>query len=127
QEVGLAVATETPITVRIVNKLGGVDYKTKDYMGMTGAIPSGMPKPTVSMYDATLASPDRWMFGAGEGSPGCCDNSFCYYTATFWLYIMDRQGRIVWYYADAANGNPTSSLQRISNDGYEIWREELYL
>src|SRR4029078_5267503 len=112
QEVGLAVATETPITVRIVNKLGGVDYKTKDYMGMTGAIPSGMPKPTVSMYDATLASPDRWMFGAVEASPGGCNNSSCYYTATFWLYIMDRQGRIVWYYAAHANAHRHSSHTR---------------
>ena len=124
KDVVLGVPASTAITVRIVNKLGGVDYKTKDYMGMTGAIPSGMPKPTVSMYDATLASPDRWMFGAVEASPGGCNNSSCYYTATFWLYIMDRQGRIVWYYADAANGNPTSSFQRIAKDGEYIWIEK---
>jgi len=124
RDVVLGVPASTAITVRIVNKLGGVDYKTKDYTGMTGAIPSGMPKPTVSMYDATLASPDRWMFGAVEASPGGCNNSSCYYVATFWLYILDRQGRVVWYYADPANGNPTSSFQRIAKDGEYIWIEK---
>jgi hypothetical protein len=123
RDVVLGVPGSTAVTVRIVNKLAGVDYKTKDYSGMTGAVPSGMPKPTVSMYDATLASPDRWMFGAVENSPGGCNNSSCYYTSTFWVYIMDRQGRIVWYYADATN-NPTSSFQRIARDGEYIWIEK---
>src|SRR6185295_10816611 len=113
----------TATTVRIVSRMGGVDYKTKDYPGMTGTIPSGMPKPTVSMYDATLASPDRWMFGAVENSRGGCNNTSCYYTYLFWVYIMDRQGRIVWYYADAT-GNPTSSFQRIARDGEYIWIEK---
>ena len=74
RDVVLGVPGSTAVTVRIVNKLGGVDYKTKDYQGMTGALPSGMPKPTVSMYDAALASPDRWMFGAVENSRGGCNN-----------------------------------------------------
>jgi hypothetical protein len=123
RDVVLGVPGSTAVTLRIVNKLAGVDYKTKDYQGMTGAVPSGMPKPTVTMYDAALASPDRWMFGAVENSPGGCNNASCYYTATFWLYIMDRQGRIVWYYADATS-NPTSSFQRIARDGGYIWIEK---
>ena len=123
KDVVLGVPASTAVTVRIVNKLGGVDYKTKDYQGMTGALPSGMPKPTVSMYDAALASPDRWMFGAVENSPGGCNNTSCYYTSLFWLYIIDRQGRVVWYYADAT-GNPTSSFQRIAKDGEYIWIEK---
>ena len=36
---------------------------------------------------------------------------------------MDRQGRIVWYYADAAS-NATSSFQRIARDGEYIWIEK---
>jgi hypothetical protein len=123
RDVVLGVPGATAITVRIVNQLGGVSYKTKDYQGMTGAIPTGMPKPTVSMYDATLASPDRWLFGAVENSTGGCNNSSCYYTQVFWLYIIDRQGRVVWYYADAAS-NATSSFQRIARDGEYIWIEK---
>jgi hypothetical protein len=63
------------------------------------------------------------MFGAVENSKGGCNNGSCYYTATFWLYIMDRQGRIVWYYADAAS-SATSSFQRIARDGEYIWIEK---
>ena len=57
RDVVLGVPEKTAVTVRIVSKLGGVDYKTKDYQGTTGALPSGLPKPTFVSYDATLASP----------------------------------------------------------------------
>ena len=66
RDVVLGVPGLTAVTLRIVSRLAGTDYKTKDYMGTTGAVPSGMPKPTVSMYDATAASPERWMVGAVE-------------------------------------------------------------
>jgi hypothetical protein len=36
---------------------------------------------------------------------------------------MDRQGRIVWYYADPAT-LATSSFQRIARDGEYIWIEK---
>ena len=122
RDVVLGVPASTAITVRIVNRLGGVDYKTKDYLGTTGALPSGMPKPTVSMYDPALASPDRWLFGAVENSKGGCNNISCYYTQIFWLYIIDRQGRVVWYYADGTS-DATTSFQRIARDGEYIWIE----
>ena len=123
RDVVLGVPAAMTATVRIVNKLTGVDYKTRDYTSMTGAVPTGMPVPTIVSYDATIASPDRWMFGAVENSDGGCTNTSCYYHTTFWLYIMDRQGRIVWYYADAAS-NATSSFQRIARDGEYIWIEK---
>jgi hypothetical protein len=63
------------------------------------------------------------MFGAVENSDGGCANTSCYYHTTFWLYIMDRKGRIVWYYADPAS-NATSSFQRIARDGEYIWIEK---
>jgi hypothetical protein len=36
---------------------------------------------------------------------------------------MDRQGRIVWYYADPGS-NATSSFQRIARDGEYLWLEK---
>jgi len=122
-DVVLGVPGATDVTVRIVSNQGGVDYKTTDHMGTTLAVPSGMPVAEVLSYDATLASPDRWMFGAVEDSDGGCTNTTCYYHTTFWLYIMDRQGRIVWYYADPST-NATSSFQRIARDGEYIWIEK---
>ena len=43
-----------------------VEYKTRDYMGTTGAVPAGMPLPTVLAYDAALASPERWHVRRGR-------------------------------------------------------------
>jgi hypothetical protein len=123
RDVVLGVPASTAVTVRIVSRQGGVDYKTRDYMGTTGALPTTMPLPTILSYDASIASRDRWMFGAVENSDGGCTNTSCYYHTTFYLYIMDRQGRIVWYYADAAS-NATSSFQRIARDGEYIWIEK---
>jgi hypothetical protein len=123
RDVVLGVPGETEVTIRVVSKQGGVEYKTRDYQGTTDAVPSGMPVPMVLSYDAELASPDRYMFGAVEDSDGGCNNQSCFYHTTFWLYIMDRQGRILWYYADPAS-NATSSFQRIARDGEYIWIEK---
>ncbi len=123
RDVVIGVPGSTPVTVRVVSRAGGVDYKTHDYMGTTGALPSGLPVGQVLMYNAAIASPDRWMFGAVENSTGGCNNTQCFYHTTFWLYIMDRMGRMVWYYSDAAS-DATSSFQRIAKDGEYIWIEK---
>jgi len=122
RDVVLGVPPSTAVTVRIVSRQGGVDYKTRDYTGTTGVIPSGMPLPTILAYDAAGASPDRWMFGSVENSSGGCTNRNCYFDGLFWVYIMDRQGRIVWYYSDASS-NAATGFQRIARDGEYIWIE----
>lgn len=119
RDVVLGVPGATAVTLRIVSGAGGVDYKTKDYMGTTGAIPSGMPKSMILAYDATRASPDRYLFGSVEDSAGGCTDGTCYYHYTFWLYIMDRQGRVVWYWADATS-NTISAFPRVARDGEYI-------
>jgi hypothetical protein len=113
----------TDVTIRIVLETDGARFVTRDYEGTTEPVPSGMPLPEVLEYDAALASPDRWLFGSVEDSDGGCNDQTCYYHTTFWLYIMDRQGRIVWYYADPAS-NATSSFQRVARDGEYIWIEK---
>lgn len=122
KDVVLGVPGSTPVTLRVVSKVSGVENKTNDYQGTTGAIPSGMPKPVVSMFDATLASPDRWMMGAVENS-GTCNNDSCYFNKTWWLYILDRQGRVVWYYADPTS-NDVSSFPRPARDGEYLFVEK---
>jgi hypothetical protein len=119
RDVVLGVPGSTAVTLRIVSRVGTTDYKTKDYTGTTGAVPSGMPKSVVMNYDATRASPERYMFGSVEDSAGGCTDGTCYYHYTFWLYIMDRQGRIVWYLADATS-NTISAFPRVARDGEYI-------
>ena len=119
RDVVLGVPGATAVTVRIVSRQGGVDYKTSDYQGTTGAIPSGMPLPTVMTYEAALASSARYMFGTVENAGGCANDS-CYFIGPYWVYIMDRQGRIVWYYSDPTT-NAATSMPRIARDGEYIW------
>ena len=121
QDVVLGVPGQTAVTLRIISSQGGAEHATRDYQGTTGAIPSGLPVAEILAYDASLASPERWLFGAVEDSEGGGDVD--YYRATSWLYIMDRQGRMVWYYADPAT-NATSGFQRIARDGEYIWVEK---
>jgi hypothetical protein len=124
RDVVLGVPGETDVTVRIVSLQDGVRYTSRDYSGRTLAVPSGangMPVPTVVSYDPALASPQRWLFGSVEASTGGRYQG--YYLSTFWLYIMDRQGRVVWYYADPGS-NATSSFQRVARDGEYLWLEK---
>src|SRR5690606_33554566 len=123
QEVVLGVPGETPVQIRVVSRRDGVDHPSAEIVGTTGAVPRGLPTPEIVSFDPELASPDRWLLGSVEDSDGGCSNQSCYYHATFWLYIMDRQGRVVWYYADPAT-NATSSFQRVARDGAYLWIEK---
>jgi hypothetical protein len=123
QEVVLGVPGSTPVTIRIVSRQGGTSYPTRDYQGVTGALPSGLPLPTMVTHDAGLASPERWILGAVENSTGGCNSTLCYFHTTFWTFIMDRRGRIVWYYSDPAS-NATTSHPRVARDGEYIWLEK---
>ena len=69
------------------------------------------------------ASPDRWMVGAVENSPNTCTNDSCYFHSTWWLYILDRQGRVVWYYADGTSTD-VSSFPQIARDGEYLFVEK---
>ncbi len=123
EDVLLGVPGSTAVTFRVVASSGSDQVATREYRGATEAVPSGMPVPEVLAYEPALASPERWLLGAVEDSDGGCNGQSCYYHTIFWLYIMDRKGRIVWYYADPAS-NATSSFQRIARDGGYIWIEK---
>jgi hypothetical protein len=124
RDVVLGVPGDMDVTVRVVSQAGGANYVSSDYMGHTDPVPDIMPEPTVLSYDPSLASPDRFMFGALEDSPESVQQSRNnYYSGRFWLYIMDRKGRIVWYYNNPAN-NASSSFPRVARDGEYIWVDQ---
>ena len=106
RDVVLGAPGETDVTVHVMSRQAGSVYKSTPRMGRTAAVPADMPLPTVLAYDADRASPERWMFGAVEDSGDEVAtqlNRYLSYQA--WLYIMDRQGRIVWYYTDPTLAN----------------------
>jgi len=116
QEVLLGIPGDTEVTFRLHNRSGTTEVQSEEYLGETQSVPEQMPRPTILSYDATLASPNRWMFGSIEDTSGSANNP-SYYGGPHWMYIIDRQGRIVWYYADLTV-NPTSAFPRITPDGH---------
>ena len=124
RDVVLGVPGETEVTVRVMSRLAGSVYRSTSRTGTTAAVPAGMPLPTVLAYDAERASPDRWLFGAVEDSDDdVAMNLSSYLSYRAWLYIMDRQGRIVWYYNDPSR-DAASGFPRVARDGEYIWAEE---
>ncbi|HEY3498370.1 MAG TPA: hypothetical protein VGK73_26935 [Polyangiaceae bacterium] len=121
RDVVLGVPGDTDVAIRVVSRQGTTECATRDYESTTDPVPSGMPESEILAYDAERASPERWLFGSVEDSDAGGPNG--YYRNTFWLYIMDRKGRIVWYYADPST-LATSSFQRIARDGGYIWIEK---
>jgi hypothetical protein len=96
EEVILGVPSETEVTFYIVNENGGNEVDSQAYTGTTGALPTQMPKPTLLEYDPSLAGPDRWNLGSVENTK----SASTYYNSAYWIYILDRQARVVWYFKD---------------------------
>lgn len=89
------------------------------YFATTGDIPAAMPRPTVLSFDADAAGKERWLLGSVENTP----SQDGYYIGPFWIYIIDREGRIVWYYSDRGD-NPCMAYPRAARDGSHLYIEK---
>ncbi len=89
------------------------------FEAVTGALPKSIPKPTVLWYDPASAGPEPWLLGSVENTP----SRDGYYVGPFWIFIMDRQGRIVWYYSDRGD-NPCMAFPRVAPDGSHLYIEK---
>jgi hypothetical protein len=124
RDVVLGVPGDAEVSVRVVSQDGQTAYASSEQRFRTLPVPSGMPVPRILSYTPELSSPERWLFGSVEDSEGA--SPYSYYLGTFWLYIMDRRGRVVWYYADPAS-NATTSFQRRARDGaYIVFEKRCY-
>ena len=118
----LGVPELTDVTIQIVGETDG-NETVCETTGTTGALPDSIPRATVSKYDASLASPNRWMLGTVEKTPELLGM----YEGIFTVYILDREGRIVWYYLDQA-WSPVTAYPRIARDGaYFYFDRSTYL
>ena len=94
-------------------------WESEQFTFTSGALPSIIPRPTVSVFDPQLASGDRYLLGSVEDTA----DPDRYYAGPFWIYIMDRAGRIVWYYRDFAS-NPCMAYPRLSRDQTHLYIEK---
>lgn len=91
-QVLLGVPERTEVTFRIANELEGeTRYSTEDYQDTTGTVPEELYPPTVVTFDETTAHAAPWVMGS-------IDVGDDWYGGPCWVFIMDRQGRYVWYY-----------------------------
>lgn len=120
-DVVLGVPGETDVTISVVSQVGTTNYTSTPVVGTTDAVPSSMPKPTVMDYDPERSTPERWLLGAVEDSSGNLPSN--YLNGQAWLYVIDRQGRIVWYYNDPSRTSPMG-FPRMARDGEYLVAEE---
>ena len=86
----LGIPADTAVTLR-VHALTGAESVTGDYVGTTGSLPGELPLPTVDVWDPSQASSERWMLGS-------IDVGNDWYYGPYYAFILDRQGRYVWYW-----------------------------
>lgn len=122
EDVALGVPAETEVTLSIVSERSGVRYRSREYAGKTGTLPPRLPVAEVTVDDPERRAPERYLLGAVEDSIGAC-GAPCYNVGMSWIYILDRKGRIVWYYGDAAT-NAASAYPRVARDGEYLWLDE---
>lgn len=119
REVVLGVPGDTPVQLRIVTQSGTERTSTGDVRTKTGDLPAALPQPTVLEYYPALASAERYMLGSVDGM--AIDGEP--YDGPFWLYAIDRQGRVVWYYSDLGS-SATIAFPRVAPAGTHIMVEK---
>ncbi len=111
-EVLLGIPADTEVSFVIYNQVGDeLLVSAEVFTGTTGALPSALLEPQLIHHDPVIASPEPWVMGS-------VDVGSSWYSGPCWSFIMDRQGRIVWYHEV-----PDSRLNlftQVSADGTHI-------
>ena len=80
------------VGIRVVNQQGDELLRSEEQRVNTGALPEDLPLPHLVHWDPSLGTAQPWLFG----SLGINDRNW--YAGPWYLYVMDRQARIVWYH-----------------------------
>lgn len=116
RQVLLGIPEAAEVTVQLMGEIGSTPAESEILVTSNGSAPGRLPRAEVTTY-LPAASPDRWMIGTIAGDPRSS------YGADQWVYIVDRLGRVVWYYdpVGGTNGDLTASFwPRISRDGTHL-------
>ncbi len=110
----LGVPAETEVEARARATAGGDSWISETATITTGVLPRSLLAPTISSYREELAyDADYAMIVVSSGSYT--------YAPPYWIEILDRSGRIVWYHRipeDMMGFYPT-----VARDGTHIWFE----
>lgn len=117
REALLGIPEGMKINFRLVAEVDGREYESETRSLTNGMAPQDLPRARITRYEAQSVTHHRWLMGAvSEKGPGG-------YGGPNWIYIVDRAGRVVWYYRPA--GGEKGELNqgfwpRVSRDGTHI-------
>ncbi|HJN78117.1 MAG TPA: hypothetical protein QGF58_29660 [Myxococcota bacterium] len=112
EELILGVPADTEVTFKVVAERDGKRSESEESSAVTGPLPETLPEPVVEIWEADGASPERWVLGSVDTDGGEA------YTGPFWLFIANREGRVVWYH-ELLRWN-MSMFPRVARDGTHI-------
>lgn len=111
------VPEEWEVVFRVVNVVRGTPVPSaQDWNATTGAIPDKFPLPTITVSDPAAYFPARWILGSLN------DNDGGWTGGTYWTFIMDRKGRVVW--VRKTPDKKWTLYPRISRDGTHFLIDE---
>ncbi len=111
-EVLLGIPAETTVDFVIYNQVGDEVFVSEEsFEGTTGELPAALLSPSLVHYDPTLAADHPWVMGS-------VDVGSSWYSGPCWTVIMDRQGRIVWYYE--VPDSRLNLFSQVSADGTHV-------
>jgi hypothetical protein len=111
----LGLPPDTPVEVRVVQQIGDREIVSDVQARETGPLPDDFPMPEFVGWDPGTSSEEPWLLttvGTGQEN----------YSGPFWVYIVDRQARVVWYHR--VPDDRVTVMSRLSPDGTHIsWGE----
>ncbi len=115
REVLLGVPADTEVALRFVERSPAGEVRSREtWSGITGSLPRDLVPPAFVGWDPALTSPEPWILGSVDVG------SYWYY-GPFYVFILDRQGRVVWY--RAVSQNRTALFPRVARDGTHVLYE----
>jgi hypothetical protein len=110
REVLLGIPAETPVELRLVNRDDALRYGPR-IEASTGALPGALATPTLLVHDPTLASEHPWVLGS-------VDVGNSWYQGPCYSFVLDRQGRVVWYHL--VSGSRLNLFTQVAADGSHV-------
>jgi hypothetical protein len=119
REVVLGAPAGMDLVLRVVAENRGGESLSGDQTARTGSLPEDLTLPELGVWDTQATNPAGWVLGSVDVNGGTN------YSGPYWLFIADRQGRIVWY---RELGWEMCMFPRVARDGTHIaWDAHLFL
>lgn len=119
QEPILGIPSETTVQLRVVQEVGDSPRLSDEgWSGTTGSLPTDLPLSTFVAWDPDKSSTEPWLLTT-------LDTGRDWYSGPWWLVILDRHARVVWY--QEVPDQRLSVMSRVSPDQTHItWAEVDY-